>query len=229
MAKMWILFRSIDSVARSLGGPWTWWIGFAPVQLSGCCLGAALSWLRDGLMRGLVILHWPFVSREQSTWSFSGLDSCVLAYCGSAAPRLLSLQSFCNYARGHCEAARNFFRDMHSVHLISVEQCFRKWVQWSPCIGGAKCGLIASNERDVQSFLRLQRLLARSLPRRYGRSRRACARLNVHFVCVCVYMCMCVCVRTCKYVYIRMYVCICTFTRLYTCVCVCVCIFVQCA
>jgi len=59
--------------------------------------------------------------REQSPQSFSGLDSCVLAYCGSAAP-LLSLQSFYNYARGHCEAARSFFRAMHSVHLISVEQ-----------------------------------------------------------------------------------------------------------
>ena len=35
---------------------------------------------------------------------------------------LLSLQSFYNYARGHCEAARSFFRAMHSVHLISVEQ-----------------------------------------------------------------------------------------------------------
>jgi len=38
-----------------------------------------------------------------------------------AAP-LLSLQSFYNYARGHCEAAPRFFRAMHSVHLISVEQ-----------------------------------------------------------------------------------------------------------
>ena len=40
----------------------------------------------------------------------------MLAYCGSAAP-LLSLQSFYNYARGHCEAAWSFFRTMHSVHL----------------------------------------------------------------------------------------------------------------
>jgi len=44
----------------------------------------------------------------------------VLAYCGSATP-LLSLQSFYNYARGHCEAARSFVRAMHSVHLISVK------------------------------------------------------------------------------------------------------------
>ena len=59
--------------------------------------------------------------REQSPWTFSDLDSCVLAYCGSAAP-LLSLQSFYNYARGHCEATRSFFGTIQSVHLISVEQ-----------------------------------------------------------------------------------------------------------
>jgi len=85
--------------------------------------------------------------------------------------------------------------------------------------------LIASNKRDGQSFLRLQRLLARSLPRRH--SWRACVRSCVHFVCVCVYMCMCVCVRTCIYVYMCMCVCICTSMRLYTCVCVCVCIFLH--
>jgi len=59
---------------------------------------------------------------EKLPWSFSGLDSCVLAYCGSAAPALLSIQSFYSYARGDCEAARSFFRAMHSVHLISVEK-----------------------------------------------------------------------------------------------------------
>ena len=51
-------------------------------------------------------LHWPLVSSWTVTsWSFSCLDSCVLAYCSSPAP-LLSLQSFYNYARGHCEAAQ---------------------------------------------------------------------------------------------------------------------------
>jgi len=75
----------------------------------------------------------------------------------------------------------------------------------------------------MQSFLRLQRLLARLLPR--CRSRHACMRVYVYFVCVCVYVCICVCVRTCIYTYICMCVCICTSMRLYTCVCVCVCIF----
>ena len=35
---------------------------------------------------------------------------------------LLSLESFYNYARGHCATARSFFRAMHSVHLSSVVQ-----------------------------------------------------------------------------------------------------------
>jgi len=103
--------------------------------------------------------------------------------------------------------------------------CVRKWVQWSPSIGGAKCGLIASNERDMQSFLRLHQLLARLLAR--CRSRRACVRAYAHFVCVRVYMCMCACVRTSIYVCICMCVCICICMRLYTYVCVCVCIFVH--
>ena len=77
-------------------------------------------------------------------------------------------------------------------------------------IGGAKCGLIASNERDVQSFLRLQRLLARFAA---APSFQACLRaLYVHFVCVCAYMCMCVCVQTSIYVYI--YACVYVFVHL---------------
>jgi len=35
-------------------------IGSAPVQMNGCCLGAALSWLRDGLLWGLVVPYWRF-------------------------------------------------------------------------------------------------------------------------------------------------------------------------
>jgi len=103
--------------------------------------------------------------------------------------------------------------------------CFRKWVQLSAYIGGANGGLIESNEKDFQSMVSLQRLLARSLPR--CRSRRVCVRSYVHFVCVCAYMCMCGRVRTCIYVCICMCVCICTSMRLYTCVFVCVCVFVH--
>jgi len=114
-------FRGIASVASSLDGPWTGWICSEPVQMSRCCLSGVLSWWYDGLLRGLVVLHWLFVSREQSHCAFSGSASYVLAYWGSAAP-LLSLQSFYNYARGHCEAMQNFFKVVHSGVLISVKQ-----------------------------------------------------------------------------------------------------------
>ena len=94
------------SVASDMGWLWTGWIGPALVQMSGM-----LSVRRDvvivcELLQGLVVFFIDLLFlREQSPWSFSGLDSCVFAYCSSAAP-LLSLQSFYNYARGHCETAQ---------------------------------------------------------------------------------------------------------------------------
>ena len=45
-------FWGMAFVASDMGRPWTGWIGPAPVQMSGCCLGAALSWLCDGLLQG---------------------------------------------------------------------------------------------------------------------------------------------------------------------------------
>ena len=59
IAKMWILFR-----ARTLGGPWTGWIGSAPVQMSGCRLGGALSWWCDDLLLVVIVLRLPVVSRR---------------------------------------------------------------------------------------------------------------------------------------------------------------------
>ena len=88
------------------------WVGYelggsAPHQCrwAGYCLFAALSWLCVGCSGfGRFVIDLSFL-REQSTWSFSGLDSCVLTYCNSAAP-LFSLQFFYNYARGHRESAQ---------------------------------------------------------------------------------------------------------------------------
>ena len=64
MAKMWNCFRSIDFGARSLGGPWTKWIGSTPVQIRGCCPGGALSWWFDELLLVVVVLRWPVVARR---------------------------------------------------------------------------------------------------------------------------------------------------------------------
>ena len=95
MAKMWILFRSIDSWARSLGGPWTGWIGSAPVQMNGRCLGAALSWLRDGLLWGLAVPHWRFVSPGTVTLVILGLQvlrAHLLGFCCTAVFPLIFLE-----------------------------------------------------------------------------------------------------------------------------------------
>jgi len=94
------------SVASNMGWLWTGWIGPALVQMSGMLSVHRAVVIVFDLLQGLVVfvIDLSFL-REQSPWSFLGLDSCVLAYCSSAAP-LLSLQSFYNYARGHCEAAQ---------------------------------------------------------------------------------------------------------------------------
>ena len=68
-------------------------------------------------------------------------------------------------------------------------------------------------------------LLTQSLQR--CRSRFACMRAYVNFVCVCVCVCMYVCVWTCIYVYICMWICIGTRMHVNTCVCVCICMFVH--
>jgi len=74
-------------------------------------------------------------------------------------------------------------------------------------------------QRDVQGFLRLRQLLARSLPRR--RVRRACVRAYVHFVYVCiyVYVCMCADMYICIYLHVCMYMYMYAF--IYMCMCMC--------
>ena len=92
MAEMCILFWSIDSVARGLGGPWTWWIGVAPVQMSGCCLGAALSWLHDGLLAGF------------------GCSSLTLRFSWTVTLIILGLGSDqCRTVKLHLPAVRELF------------------------------------------------------------------------------------------------------------------------
>ena len=165
------------SMISSSSRPWTGLIGSAPVQMSGCCLGGVLLWWCDGLLLALVVLRRPSVSSEEPHCAWSGTDYCVFAYRGSAAP-LSSLQSFYDYRRGHYEAAQNFFRVAHSeitcsVGKLKLRLCspwtilgyggkrgggvkgywgLRKWVQWSPRIGGAKCGSSHWTEEKCGAF-----------------------------------------------------------------------------
>ena len=103
--------------------PATWLGGLAPHQCrwAGCCLCAVMSWLCVGCCRVWSFFHWPLVSSWTVTLIILGLGFLRARLLWLCVP-LLSLQSFYNYARGHCEAARSFFRAMHSVHLISVEK-----------------------------------------------------------------------------------------------------------
>jgi len=61
------------------------------VQMSGMLSVRRAVVIVCGLLQGLVVffIDLSFL-REQSPCSFSGLDSCMLAYCSSAAP-LISL------------------------------------------------------------------------------------------------------------------------------------------
>jgi len=100
------LVSGMASVASDMGWLWTGWIGPAPVQMSGMLSVLRAFVIVCELLQGLVVFFIDLLFlREESPWSFSGLDSCVLAYCNSAVP-LLSPQSFYNYARGHCEVAQ---------------------------------------------------------------------------------------------------------------------------
>ena len=80
-------FRGMASVASNMGWLWTGWIGPAPVQMSGMLSGFCLYYVWAVAGFGRFFIDLSFL-REQSPWSFSGLDSCVLAYCGSGAPLL---------------------------------------------------------------------------------------------------------------------------------------------
>jgi len=75
------------SVVSDMGWLWTGWICPAPVQMSRMLSVLCAVMIVCGLFR--VLSSFPLtlsLLREQSTWSFLGLDSCVLAYCISASP-----------------------------------------------------------------------------------------------------------------------------------------------
>ena len=102
-------FWAIASVAGDRSGPWTGWIGPATSihkrMLSGHRTVVIVLWAVAGFWSFFIDL----LLLVAATFCILGLDFCVLAYWGSAA-LLFSLQSFYNYARGHCKAARIFVR-----------------------------------------------------------------------------------------------------------------------
>jgi len=246
MADMWILFRSIDSVARGLGGPWTWWIGSAPVQMSGCCLGATLSWLHDGLLAGVGCSSLTLRFSWTVTLIILGLGflrAHLLWLCCPAAfpPIFLQLRkgplwSCAELLQSYTLCSFDQYRTV-KLRLPAVRDLF--WGMLGRGDGGCR-GIDFSGSGynevlalEVQNVAWLRRTKETckascvcngswrvSLPRR--RSRRACVRSYVHFACVCVYMCMCVYVYVCGHVYMYIYACVYVFIHLcvYTHVCV---------
>ena len=99
-----------------------------------------------GLLQGLVVFSLTFRFFVNSHLDHSRAWIPVCSLTAALAAPLLSLQSFYNYARGHREVARSFFRAMHSVYLISAEQqncaCPRSancsGICWEEGMGGGK-------------------------------------------------------------------------------------------
>jgi len=217
--------------------------------MSGCCLIATLSWLRNGLLAG--------VGCSSLTLRFSWTVTLIILELGFLRARLLRLCCTATFPPIFLQLRKGPLwscAELLQSYALSSDQC-RTVKLRLPAVRELFLGMLGRGDGgwggigvsgsgynevlalEVRTVVWLRRTKETckascvcnssscvALPRR--RSRRACVRSYVHFVCVCVNMCMCVCVRTCMYVYICMCVCICTSMRLYTCVCVCVCIFV---
>ena len=238
------------SVASDMGWLWTGWIGPAPVQMSWMLSGRRTVVIVCGLLQGAGFgrfFHWPLISSWTVTLIILGLDSCVLAYCGSTAP-LFSLESFYNYARGHCEAGRSFFRAMHSVHLISVEKlCLPPdrelfWGMLGRGDGGRRgIGVSGRGYNEVLAlevrnvvWLRRTKETCKASSLCNSSSRVRCggvvsgvlACVHIYILYMCVYICVCVYVcghDICIYMHVCMYLYIYAFIHVCMCMCMHIC------
>jgi len=195
--------------------------------------------------------------REQSPWSFSGLDSCVRAHllrlwCTTTFPPIFvqlrkgPLWSCAELLQAYALCSSDQCRT-ENLRLPAVRELF--WVMlgrgnegWRG-IGVSKIvynEVLALKVRNVV-WLRRTEETCRASSLYNGSSRvrcyavvpsvLACVHMYILYVCVyicvCVYMCMCADMYICMSLMICMCVCICTSMHLYTCVCVRVCIFVH--
>ena len=150
----------------------------------------------------------------------------MLAYCCSVAP-LLSLQSFYNYARGHCEAAQasncsgvcceeaiggggvlvlqdvGTMKSLHWRCEMWVDCVERKRSAKLPWSATAPCTFAAAP--SFQACLR------------------ACIFTFCMCVCIYVYVCMCADMYICMYMHVCMYLYIYAFIRMCMCMCMHIC------
>jgi len=242
MVEMWFLFRSIDSVARGLGGPWTWWIGSSPVQLSGCCLGAALSWFRDGLLAG--------VGCSSLILRFSWTVTLIILGLGFLRARLLRLcctaafppifQQLCKGQLWSCvellpRYALCSFDQCRTVklRLIAVRELF--WVMLGRGDGGWRgIGVSGSGYNEVLALEVRNVVWLRRTKETYRAScvctaPRAFAAAPSFQACLRAFICMCVCIyvymRMCAdmYICIHMHVCMYLYIYAFSHMCMCMC------
>jgi len=153
----------------------------------------------------------------------------AILYCSSVAP-LLSLQSFYNYARGHCETAQTFncsgvcweeglgdggvlvLQDVGTMKSL-------RWrcKMWFDCVKQKRSANLSWSATGLCTFA--------AAP-----SFQACLRafhmyilyVCVH-ICVCVYVCMCADMYICMYMHVCMYLYIYAFIHMCMCMCIHIC------
>jgi len=136
----------------------------------------------------------------------------VLAYCSSAAP-LLSLKSFYNYAKGHCEAVQALncsgvcweegMGDGGVLVLQDVgtmKSLYWRCEMWFDCVERKRSAKLPWSATAPCTFA--------AAP-----SFQTCLRaFHMYILYVCVHIC--VCVYVCRYVYMYIYACVYVFVHL---------------
>jgi len=136
----------------------------------------------------------------------------VLAYCSSAAP-LLSLQSFYNYARGHCEAAQASncsgvcWEEGMGVggvlvlqNVVTMMSLHWRCEMWLDCVERKRGAKLPWSVTAPCTF-------AAAPP-----SFQACLRaFHMYILYVCVHKC--VCVYVCRHVHMYIYACVYVFVH----------------
>jgi len=222
-----------------------------PVQMSGFCLGAALSWLCDGLVQGSVVFSstFRFSVNSHLDHSRAWIPACspTEALCTAAFPPIFLqlrkgplwrcaelLQSYALCSSDQCRTVK---LRLPAVRVLFWGMLGRGDGGWRG-IGVSGRGyneVLALEVRNVVWLRRTKEMYKASSLYNGSAHVRYCAVVpgllacvHMYILYVCVYIC--VCVYVCGHVhieYICMCVCICTSMRLYTCICVCVCIFVH--
>jgi len=197
--------------------------------LSGCCLGATLSWLCDGLLHCLVVFHWPFVSPWTVTLVILGLGflrARLLRLCCTAAFPPIFLQ-LCKGPLWNCVELLQDYALCSSnqcrtvkLRLPAVRKLFWGMLErgngGSRSIGFSGSGYNEVLALEVRNVVWLRRTIETCQASCIcnGSSRVRCRAVvpgvlpcvHMYISYVCVYICVCVYVR--GHVYMYTYACV---------------------